>query len=167
MVAIVNSPPSWMGQRDLPTFHRRTWARPAPATFRARFHPELWKGHTGAVPPTRRTDSRAGSKPTEPPGLFVLFLLSLTIIGGISFIDAALNVVYPVTAAVEENPLAAAILRATHDSVAVLMVCKAAGTLLVLGALVLYSRYKYVQAVLIAAVVAAFQLLVLGYLLAA
>jgi hypothetical protein len=99
--------------------------------------------------------------------LLLLFVCSLVVIGVISCIDAALNVIYPVTVATEENPIAAAILRATHNNVWALMVCKTAGTLLVLGFLALYSRYKYAQAVLIAGVLALFQVLVLTYMLTA
>jgi hypothetical protein len=133
----------------------------AKATLRLRARPQFDLRRV----PARQQPGRRAKEPAKQKKLHLLFLASLLVIGCVSCADGILNIIYPVTAAVEENPIAAAILRASNDSIALLMALKAAGTILVLGFLQLYSRYKYEQALLIAGVLAGVQMWVLGYIL--
>jgi hypothetical protein len=134
---------------------------PAAATVHLRVRPQL------LLPPAapRRHSGPQAIGRARPRKLHALFVAALIIVGGISCIDGILNIVYPVTAEVEENPIAAAILRASNDNIALLMTLKAAGTIFVLGFLALYSRWRYAKALLIAGTLAVFQMLALTYIL--
>ncbi len=85
-------------------------------------------------------------------------------IGLTSAYDAYLNLRYPVTAQVEENPIAKWILQASGDDVPLLIGLKFAGTLACLGVLVLVYLHKKASAMLIASTVASVQGMVLWYL---
>ena len=85
-------------------------------------------------------------------------------IGWVSAYDAYLNLRYPVTAQVEENPVAKWILEASSDDVPLLIGLKFAGTLACHGLLVVVYLIRKRTAMLIAAGVASVQAMVLVYL---
>jgi hypothetical protein len=100
---------------------------------------------------------------------FVLFLLLTLFVGLASAFDAYLNLKFPVTAPVEENPLACWILKVNgdgHDARAMLLGLKFAGTLIALHILWgLFSlkrtrRWAWVAAVALSV----FQLIILFYM---
>lgn len=84
-----------------------------------------------------------------------------------SLADGYLNYAYPVTYWMEENPIAAMILRKSGNDVGLLLSLKAAGTALVCLILVGIYHISRRHALVIASGVAAAQALILTYILTA
>ncbi len=99
-----------------------------------------------------------GSASNLTLGLFIIFL---TVAAGISSADAYLNLRYPVTAAVEENPLARWILLRSHNDVALLISLKLFGTSLVIGLLCLGYWVHRRGALIVAGAIALVQVVIL------
>jgi hypothetical protein len=95
-------------------------------------------------------------------GLFILFL---AVTAGISSADAYLNLKYPVTSAVEENPIARWILLRSHNDVALLISLKLFGTSLVIGLLCLGYWLNKRAALIIAGAIATVQVVILLHII--
>lgn len=91
-------------------------------------------------------------------GVFIFFL---AVAAGVSAADAYLNLKYPVTAAVEENPMARWILLRSHNDVALLISLKLFGTSLAIGLLCLGYWVHRRGALMIAGVIALVQVVIL------
>ena len=98
-------------------------------------------------------------------GFPLFFLISLFTIIGFAGVDTYLNIKYPVTADVEENPIARWLLLASHNNLGLLMAVKMMGTSLASCVLVaIYQRRKDL-AVAIAGSVALCVSIMLGYMI--
>lgn len=96
--------------------------------------------------------------------LFIVCLLTITVI---SSIDAYINIKYGITSAYEENPIARKILQNTNDDLGLLMALKMMGTVTVTAILTCGFFVKRNYTLVIATMLAIFQIGILTYMLTA
>jgi len=91
--------------------------------------------------------------------------MCLLIIVGVSAIDAYLNMKYTIISYHEENPLAEMILKHSGEDVPLLIALKLFGTSIAAAFLTAaFHHQRRTVALVIAAIVAAFQLMILAYM---